>query len=487
MGERRTTPETVPATAHLNNMGRDEMNLAEFPLATLADRAPRGCKTLVFEHRIGDRRQGQQRVRRLTVAASDKYGLPTATDDEVVLGLVQLTQAAGFSDRRVRFTRYELIHLLGWRDEGRSYRRLEQSLKRWLGVTLYYENAWRDNAQRRWVDANFHLLDELVLYHRPTPHDGGSAKNNGHASLSSFTWNEMVFQSFRAGFLKKLDLDVYRQLKLAAAKRMYRFLDKHFYFRGTMRLKLREFACEHIGLSRRYDVAQLKRRLTPAVTELERVGFLTPLSVKERYHCLRRGDWEIVFLRAPKPQQPCDPARQLSDVAARLVDRGVTRSTAVQLAGKYSADLIQDKLAVFDILRQKQDRRISKNPAGFLVKSIREDYQSPTCMERDDTRPRVRKPLENVAIRPHNADQKRFDKEQKAVQDYLAGLSPPGLFQLETEALKASPTLLAERYASATESGNQTLIAEYRRCVRERHVRTILGLNQCSTSNKNMH
>ena len=152
MRKRLSSPETVLATAHLNNMGRDEMNLTEFPLATLADRAPRGCKTLVFEYPIGDGDHAQSRVRRLTISASDKYGLPTAIDDEVILGLVQVTKAAGFADRRVRFSRYQLIRLLGWRDEGRSYRRLEQSLKRWLGVTLYYENAWRDNAQKRWVD-----------------------------------------------------------------------------------------------------------------------------------------------------------------------------------------------------------------------------------------------------------------------------------------------------------------------------------------------
>ena len=39
----------------------------------------------------------------------------------------------------------------------------------------------------------------------------------------------MVFRSFQAGFLKQLDLDFYRRLKLAAAKRMYRFLDKRFH------------------------------------------------------------------------------------------------------------------------------------------------------------------------------------------------------------------------------------------------------------------
>ena len=49
--------ETGLARTHLKAMGRDEMNLAEFPLATLADRAPRGCKTLVFEDTIWDKSQ----------------------------------------------------------------------------------------------------------------------------------------------------------------------------------------------------------------------------------------------------------------------------------------------------------------------------------------------------------------------------------------------------------------------------------------------
>ena len=34
-------------------VGRDEMNLAEFPITLLADRVPEGCKTLVFEDRHG--------------------------------------------------------------------------------------------------------------------------------------------------------------------------------------------------------------------------------------------------------------------------------------------------------------------------------------------------------------------------------------------------------------------------------------------------
>ena len=46
-------------------LGRDEMNLAEFPLAALADRVAQGQTTLVFEDTVWDKRAGQEVTRRL--------------------------------------------------------------------------------------------------------------------------------------------------------------------------------------------------------------------------------------------------------------------------------------------------------------------------------------------------------------------------------------------------------------------------------------
>ena len=109
---------------------RDELNFAEFPLASISDRLPEGQKTLTFTDNIFDQGANKPVTRTLTISASDKYGLPTALDDEVILGLIQLTNQSGFEDRKVHFTRYELIKLLGWRDDTKSYDRISESLKR---------------------------------------------------------------------------------------------------------------------------------------------------------------------------------------------------------------------------------------------------------------------------------------------------------------------------------------------------------------------
>src|SRR3954470_16643113 len=81
---------------------KDEMNLAEFPIALVTDRVPAGEKTIRFQDKIYDERKGQQVIRRLIITASDEYGLPTAKDDEVILGLIQLTRRSNsFTDRTV--------------------------------------------------------------------------------------------------------------------------------------------------------------------------------------------------------------------------------------------------------------------------------------------------------------------------------------------------------------------------------------------------
>src|SRR4051794_34837816 len=289
---------------------KDELNLAEFPIAALTDRVPDGQTTLVFEDKL-ERRDSPPIVRRLTIMGTHKHGLPTSLDDEVLVGLIQLTKRrSNFTDPRVQFSRYELIELLGWPQSGQSYRRIEEALHRWVGVLLMYENAWWDNAAKSWVDENFHVIDNVTLYDRErrrpasrsnragkTDRGGTTRAEKAPLPLSSFRWNEVIFQSFQSGNLKQLDLEFYLSLRLPTTKRMFRFLDKRFYRRTRLDFDLRTLACEHIGMSRSYAPTELKRRLKPALEELEQHGFLEVLSPEERYSYVKRGCWRIIFIR----------------------------------------------------------------------------------------------------------------------------------------------------------------------------------------------
>jgi Replication initiator protein A len=373
---------------------KDELNLAEFPIAALTDRIPDGQTTMVFEDRL-ERRDSTPIVRRLTIMGTHKHGLPTSLDDEVLVGLIQLTKRrSNFTDPRVQFSRYELIELLGWPQSGQSYRRIEEALHRWVGVVLMYENAWWDNQAKSWVDEQFHVLDNVTLYDRERwrtwARSGKSSKGERSGSkadkpplpLSSFRWNEVIFRSFQSGNLKQLDLEFYLKLRLPTTKRMYRFLDKRFYRRSRLDFDLRTLACEHIGLSRSYAPTELKRRLKPALDEMEQLGFLEPLGLEERYSYVKRGCWRIIFIRGrhtvTEAQNPvAHREQQPTQLIEALKARGVAGRTAQELVEAHSPGRIRTKIDVFDWLLRNEDKRVGKNPAGYLVASIRSDYQVP--------------------------------------------------------------------------------------------------------------
>ena len=60
----------------------------------------------------------------------------------MIVALIYLTkQRNDFRDVKVNFSRYELIKLLDWPDEGESYKRLDESLNRWLACCWSMTNA----------------------------------------------------------------------------------------------------------------------------------------------------------------------------------------------------------------------------------------------------------------------------------------------------------------------------------------------------------
>lgn len=378
-----------------HKLSRDEMNLAEFPLTVLSKRADPSIKTLEFSDYVKGK-NGDLVNRTWIITGADKFGLPTSSDDEVLLGLLKLTADEGLQTRKVHFTRYELLRILRWTTEGRSYTRLQNALDRLSGVRIKATNAFYDNETKLHSTRNFGIIDAYEI-------------NDGRDTRPSFfTWSEVLFKSFQVGFIKKLDLDFYLDLESAVSKRLYRYLDKHFWYRSRMQVNLFTLAHEKIGVSRNYVYASsLRQQIEPALEELKEKGILSD------YEFTGKGkSTEVVLVAAHAPKktiatgaegsvgatstgaisattarsndQRCNDEPQVvlpDEVASMknaLVERGLAEKQAVRLtAGQGRATLERMRAIVqhFDSLLAAKSSLVSKSPTGFLYRAVERPFE----------------------------------------------------------------------------------------------------------------
>lgn len=361
----RNTDLAQPST---HDFGVDELNLAEFPLSSIAERRLDGKKTIVFEEPIFDRVEGKVVQRRLTISGSDRFGLPSAKDDDVLLACMQISKLQDFQSPVVTFSRYEILKMLRLSDSTANYARIATSLRRWKGLTIFSDRAFYDHQHKSWVNRDFGIFDTLYIYRREV--DGPNT-----AASSRFTWNEVLFKSFQAGYLKRLDWNFYTSLQSHIAKRLYRFLDKRFYHGNAFEMDLRDLAVNRMGLSATYNTAQLKRGMQRGLEELEQRWDLRPLPQEKRFTKLGCGNWSIRFERKRRPAIPIavvpiiQPLIDIDPTQLQfaLTKRGIGPASAEELSEAYPAQSIKLMIELFDWYNHRGQSR----GAGFLVQSIK--------------------------------------------------------------------------------------------------------------------
>ena len=404
--------------------GFDELNLAEFPMASISSRFLDSTKTIVFDDEVWDRDKKKRVPRNLTLSGSDRYGLPTAKDDDVLLACIQLSSFSDFKLRDVSFSRYELLKLLRLPDSTKNYRRISDSLRRWTGLTVYSNRAFYDKQRNSWVNKDFGIFDNLFIYERESE-EGSLAP-----ASSWFRWNETIFESFQAGYLKRIDWDLYLRLKSPVAKRLYRFLDKRFYHGGKVEIDLHELAIRKVRLSPNGTASQLKRELSKGISELETEWDLKRCSNERRFIRVGKGKWRVLFERSRRQVQPIEQSSKPKNeqgLEFELQARGVSMQSAINLATKADQKLIKLMLELFDWYNKVGQAR----GAGFLVKSILEPKSIvfPTGFHQSSNQPS--QPPSNSRIRPAREfnskqmqeDQAKEKKRWQAFNEFLAGLS----------------------------------------------------------------
>jgi hypothetical protein len=322
---------------HPHHDGRDEMNLADFPISALqrtqaSDADGRKIDRLEFEASRYDPVKRQRVAQKVTLVSSASDGLPTPADEHVILALLYVAKHGdNFVSDTVSFAPGMLFEIMGWSPNGRSYTRLRNVLRRLKALTIRYANAWWDAGGRGYEEE---VATGLISGYRIARQVSGP-RSPDKTPASWVTWTQQFHTSLKNGNLKRLNLDVFFRLRTATAQRMYRFLDKRFYNHPEVALDLIEFACGHIGLTEVDNVAILKRRLAPAIAELEEIGFLVPLPAEERFRKVKAGVWRVHFQSGAGVSRPAGSATDEDTEVRRLRSTKADPTQATELAAEF--------------------------------------------------------------------------------------------------------------------------------------------------------
>lgn len=350
--------------------GRDELNLAEFPISVMQWQQPRsadGTKmhTILYKSSRFDPANSAWVPQRVTLSSEE--GLPTPADEQVLLAFLYLGKYdSNFVEPKVPFYLKQVIETLKWHANKQHYVRLRGALRRLKALTIRYENSWWDADGKEYEEEYATGVISSYKIARITR----GRKREDEAPKCWIQWHPDFLRSLQAGNLKKLNLDVLFKLRLPTAQRMYRFLDKRFYLSPVFENDLVDFACGNIGLTPTKKPAELKRRLAPAIAELERIGFLKQVPAERRYRKVRAGFWRIRLEKghargaadSTQPQQNSTPAEvrlvqewhRLWDGVEGYVPVDADLRAAKTVFDKYEESLVMETLPLLaDRVRQQ--------------------------------------------------------------------------------------------------------------------------------------
>jgi plasmid replication initiation protein len=272
-------------------LGKDEMNLAEYPLSILTHRIPRDRKTYSFTQRITDH-EGTLVKQTWSVLGSDKYGLPTPYDDDVLIALLYCYKEQKPQGKQIHFSLYKLCQIMRKALSKREYDRMRDSLNRLTSTTIVATNCFYDNLAKSWVSEAFHLFDRYKLYQE---RKGRAASPH----LSFVEMSEFFYRSVAvANYIKDLDLGIYYTLALPISKRLFRYLDKNRYKKRRYEETVMRMAYK-LPLTYAYP-SQVKQKLAPAHEELLRRGYLTRVT----YDVTREGEDKAIYEFADGETRP---------------------------------------------------------------------------------------------------------------------------------------------------------------------------------------
>ena len=286
-------------------------------------------------------------------------------------------------------------------DSGKNRQDIQQAFDNLVTTSIKAQGTFqlKEDKSRRFLKDTFHLYDRVIYKGEKTP-DGSIADC---ICLMLGSW---YLQNINSSYVMPLDWKFYNKLQGPLTTRMYEFLSVYFFVALQNNFKYYDISyskiCAYFPLVRYQTYGEARRQLKKAHTALVEHQYLDNVKWLET---AKADDWSIRYYIGPRArdeykrngkeilkaterppitiperrrlQKSSQKAPEAPESVKKLVDRGITRSTAQRLAKAKPETLIEHKTLVFDWLTETQSHLIKKNPAGYLRKSIEDEYEDP--------------------------------------------------------------------------------------------------------------
>lgn len=411
--------------------GFDELNVVEYPLGFIDERAPtividgekQELKTLTYTdwHQVDGKRQEL----RWSASGSHEHGLPRGLDHDLLVIVITLAVERGLKDPHIPIQGvWSLLRVLGWHDNGHYYKRFIRSIDRWSGLTIYAQNAWWHRGQQVYLRKETAGIFKYQLTMKRLP--SGRMGMSGWIRIEPELWGSIV-----DGNINEIDLTIYNQLKTQLQRRLYRYLDKKSKGRTKDGERRQSHARDMFKLAETLGVGpkalknyrkrpiDLRRKLDAASKTIQHAGVIQGYSFRGLSKATIRFQFVAAETETPKRALTRPLPTAGNDRLGWLVEQ-ILAVTGDQHSTRYyykiarelpQSAIMQDIKTV--IAATKRDPQ-NTNPAKFFTHlvQLRRDPSNP--QPADETRG---EPVPRVPARDDHAEQTQLEDAWSGVSD----------------------------------------------------------------------
>jgi hypothetical protein len=331
-------------------------------------------REIVREVPIGD----QRRVATAIFEAPASIGLPTTADRDKFLAFTKIVMEdrnkVGILKNPIRFTAARMVQELGLTKSGHLYDDINEWGERMAKTTIDSKDVIYRRGSKRYTNTTEHVFRKFQRV--------GEDSNSDRTEVYEVWVEDWLLENLNEMYVVREDFNAYKRLKRPTAKGLFGYL--HIWFNASKGQPIeRSYStmCQYLNVPVYKFPAKIQETMGKALDELISIDYLSrwnlgrlvlgdgfKITMGPGKELLRVLEITQKRLRSGSEGTSTGVVED-STVVAELVEIGITRTKAMQLATLGPEDELLDRIDYIRSLLHSKRNKI-ENPAGFAIKLL---------------------------------------------------------------------------------------------------------------------